>query len=191
MRYCLPNIADLRRYDLIVFGGWNTVLPAQRDVLERYIKQGGTVVMSRPELTTRLDRDFINYTDADLMPLFGFLPPEGEPGEYVEKRFGKGRLFLFTARTFPDATKEGREAYKALVKKLALEVKQSATISSETEGETDAICYAVYRNKAYFLNMDTRRERTFAYVLDGKKGSMTLKPCEIKVVDRELKSKSH
>ncbi len=178
------TIADLRRYDLIVFGGWNTVLPAQRDVLERYIKQGGTVIMSRPELTTRLDRDFINYTDADLMPLFGFLPPEGEPGEYVEKRFGKGRLFLFTARTFPDATKEGREAYKALVKRLALEVRQSATISSDTEGETDAICYAVYRNKAYFLNMDTRRERTFDYVLDGTKGSMTLKPCEIRVIDR-------
>ena len=54
----------------------------------------------------------------------------------------------------------------------------------ETEGETDAICYAVYRNKAYFLNMDTRHERTFDYVLDGKKGSLTLKPCEIRVVER-------
>ena len=108
----------------------------------------------------------------------------GTPGEYVEKSFGKGRYFLFTARTFPDATKEGREAYKALVKKLASDVKQSATISSETEGETDAICYAVYQHKAYFLNMDTRRARTFDYVLDGKQGTIALKPCEIKVVDR-------
>ena len=179
------TIADLRRYDLLVFGGWNTMYAPIRDLLERYVKEGGTLVMSRPELTTRLDRDFVHYTDADLMPPFGFLPPEGAPGEYVEKRFGKGRYILFTARTFPDATKEGREAYATLVKRLAGEVKQSATISSETEGETDAICFAVYRNKAYFLNMDTRRARTFDYVLDGEPGTMALQPCEIRVVPRK------
>ncbi len=87
-------------------------------------------------------------------------------------------------RTFPDATKEGREAYTTLVKKLAGEVKQSATISSETEGETDAICFSVYQNKAYFLNMDTRRARTFDYILDGKSGTITLKPCEIRTLPR-------
>ena len=179
------TIADLRRYELLVFGGWNTVVPAQRDLLERYVKEGGTLVMSRPELTTRVDRDFINYTDADLMPPFGFLPPEGKPGEYVEKRFGKGRYFLFTGREFPGATKEGREAYRALVRRLAGEVKQSATISSETEGETDAICFSVFDRHAYFLNMDCRRARTFDYVLDGKAGTMTLEPCEIRVVPRK------
>ena len=179
------TIADLRRYELLVFGGWNTVVPAQRDLLERYVKQGGTLVMSRPELTTRVDRDFKNYTDEDLMPPFGFLPPEGAPGEYVEKRFGKGRLFLFAGREFPAATKEGRDAYRALVRRLAGEVKQSATISSATEGETDAICYAVYGRTAYFLNMDCRRERTFDYVLDGKPGTMTLKPCEVRILDRK------
>ena len=141
--------------------------------------------MSRPELTTRLDRDFKNYTDTDLMPLFGLLPPEGKPEEFVETKQGKGRYILFTGRQFPAATKEGRAAYEALVRKLASEVKQSATISSETEGETDAICYAVYKNKAYFLNMDTRHERTFDYVLDGKRDTMTLKPCEIRIVDRK------
>jgi hypothetical protein len=179
------TIADLRRYDLLVYGGWNTMYEPIRDLLERYVKQGGTLVMSRPELTTRVDRDFKNYTDEDLMPPFGFLPPEGAPGEYVEKRFGKGRYFLFTARTFPSATKEGREAYAALVRRLAGEVRQSATISSKTPGETDAICFAVYGRHAYFLNMDCRRERTFDYVLDGRSGTMALKPCEIRVVERK------
>ena len=178
------TIADLRRYDLLVYGGWNTMDAQIRDLLERYVKQGGTLVMSRPELTTRVDRDFKNYADADLMPPFGFLPPEGKPGEYAEKKFGKGRFFLFTGREFPAATKEGRDAYKALVRRLAGEVKQSATISSETEGETDAICYSVYDRHAYFLNMDCRRARTFDYVLDGKPGTMTLGPCEIRVVER-------
>ena len=27
--------------------------------------------------------------------------------------------------------------------------------------------------------------RTFDYVLDGKQGAMTLKPCEIRIVDRK------
>ena len=35
--------------------------------------------------------------------------------------------------------------------------------------------------------MDCRRERTFDYVLDGKAGTMTLKPCEIRVVERGKK----
>ena len=103
----------------------------------------------------------------------------------IEKRFGKGRYFLFTGREFPGATKEGREAYRALVRRLAGEVKQSATISSETEGETDAICFSVFDRHAYFLNMDCRRARTFDYVLDGKAGTMTLEPCEIRVVPRK------
>ena len=53
-------LADLRRYDLLVFGGWNTMTPQAKDVLERYVRQGGTLVMSRPELTTRIDRDYVN-----------------------------------------------------------------------------------------------------------------------------------
>ena len=32
--------------------------------------------------------------------------------------------------------------------------------------------------------MDCRRARTFDYVLDGKAGTMTLEPCEIRIVDR-------
>ena len=178
------TLADLRRYDLLVFGGWNTMMPLERDVLERYVKNGGTLVMSRPELTVRTDRDFVGYTDKDLMPLFGFLPPEGAPGEFVEKKFGKGRYFLFTARTFPAATAEGRKAYEELVRKLASEVRQTIRISAPDRSETDAISYAVYANKAYFLNMDTRRARTFSYEQGGKSHEMTLAPCEIKVLPR-------
>ena len=180
------SIADLKRYDLLVFGGWNTMTPHVKDLLERYVNAGGTLVMSRPELTTRLDRDFINYTDADLMAPFGFLPPEGKDTEFVEKQFGKGRYFLFTGHKFPAATKEGRAAYEALVRRLASEVKQTVRLLGE--GDTpppDCITYAVYQNKMYFLNMDTRRERKFAYEIDGKRFEMTLAPCGIKVVDRK------
>ena len=181
------TVADLRRYDLLVFGGWNTMTPHVKDVLERYVRGGGTVVLSRPELTTRVDRDFLGYTDGDLLPLFGFLPAEGGAGEVEEKKFGRGRVFLFTARTFPDATDEGREAYRALVRKLAGEVRQTVRLvpDAETSLPPDCITYAVYPNKMYFLNMDTRRERTFAYETGkGRRTEMTLAPCEIRVVDR-------
>jgi len=176
------SIADLRRYDLLVFGGWNTMTPHVKDVLERYVHGGGTLVLSRPELTMRVDRDFLGYADGDLLPLFGMLPPEGAPGEFVERKFGNGRYFLFTARTFPAASKEGRGAYESLVKKLASEVVQTARISSDDPETVKAITYAVYPSTAYFLNMDTRRERTFSCELRGHRSEMTLKPCEIRAV---------
>lgn len=178
-------IADLKRYDLLVFGGWNTMTPHVKDLLERYVNAGGTLVMSRPELTTRLDRDFINYKDVDLMAPFGFLPPEGKDDEFIEKQFGKGRYFLFTGRKFPAATKEGRAAYEALVRRLASEVKQTVRLLGDGDAPPpDCITYAVYQSKMYFLNMDTRRARKFSYEIGGKRSEMTLAPCEIKVVSR-------
>lgn len=177
------TLADLRRYELLVFGGWNTMTPHVKDVLERYVRGGGTLVMSRPELTTRIDRDFIGYADRDLLPLFGRLPPEGESGAFVETRHGKGRLFLFTARTFPAATDAGRTAYRELVRRLAGEVRQTVALELSETGETDAVCYAVYGRTAYFLNMDTVRARTFGYRCAGRVVRLTLQPCEIRTVE--------
>lgn len=180
------TVADLRRYDLLAFGGWNTMTPHVKDVLERYVRGGGTLVLSRPELTTRIDRDFKNYTDKDLLAPFDFLPPEGKPGEYVEKKFGKGRYFLFTARTFPSEDKVAREAYTGLVDRLARAVEQTvriAGVSSDTDSPK-AIVYGVYPNKVYFLNADTVKARTFTYEMKGKKTTLTLQPCEIRVISR-------
>lgn len=65
------TLADLKRYDLLVFGGWNTMMPLQKDVLRRYVENGGVLLMSVPQWTTRLDRDSMNYTAADLIQPFG------------------------------------------------------------------------------------------------------------------------
>ena len=189
------TLADLRRYDLLVFGGWNTMMPLERDVLERYVENGGTLVMSRPELTTRVDRDYVGYTDADLDPLFGFLPPEGSPGEYVEKRVGEGRYFLFTAHGFPSETSAGKTAYETLVRTLAGGVRQTVRIDGDAESLA-SVAYGVYPKKIYFLNADTRSPHTFTWTSDeaddGRADSpgsprtqtLTLQPCEIKIVDR-------
>ena len=177
------TLKDLKRYDLLVFGGWNTMMPLEKDVLERYVKNGGTLVMSRPELTTRIDRDYVGYTDKDLLPLFGFLPPEGKPGEYVEKKVGKGRYFLFTAHEFPSASPDGKAAYEKLVRQLAREVKQTVTIDGDADA-LNSITYGVYGKKVYFLNTDTRHPRTFTWTMSGKVHELTLKPCEIKAIDK-------
>lgn len=178
------TLADLSRYDLLVFGGWNTMTPHVKDVLERYVKGGGTLVLSRPELTTRTDRDFTGYTDKDLLPLFGLLPPEGSPVDCVERAFGKGRYFLFTARTFPAATKGGEAAYAELVRRLASEVRQTVRISSDEPDTVAAITYAVYPDTVYFLNMDTRRPHVFRYELGGRTHTLSLEACEIRCVSR-------
>ena len=177
------TLADLCRYDLLVFGGWNTMMPQEKDVLERYVKNGGTLVMSRPELTTRIDRDYVGYTDKDLLPLFGYLPPEGNPGEFVEKKVGKGRYILFTSHEFPSASAEGKKRYEGFVRQLARAVKQAVTIDGD-EDAMKSITYAVYPKTIYFLNTDTRHPRTFTWTMSGKVHELTLKPCEIKAIDK-------
>ena len=91
--------------------------------------------------------------------------------------------FLFTGREFPSATKEGREAYSALVRRLASEVAQTVRISSDDPVCVNAITYAVYGDVAYFLNMDTRRARKFVYEAGGRRSPMELGPCEIRKVN--------
>ena len=181
------TVADLRRYSLLVFGGWNTMTPHVKDVLERYVREGGTLVMSRPELTTRIDRDFVNYADGDLLAPFGLLPPEGKPGDRVEKKFGRGRYILFTARQFPSEDPAYRAAYEGLVSRLAKSVKQTvkiAGVSSDADSPT-AVVYGVYPKKVYFLNTDTVKSRTFTYEMKGRRTTLTLAPCEIRVVNRD------
>ena len=180
------TLADLRRYKLLVFAGWNTMTPHVKDVLERYVEAGGTLVLSRPELTTRVDRDYVNYTDADLLPLFGELPPEGQLGDYVVYRKGLGTYYLLTARQFPSETADYTAAYKALVERLARTVHQTVRISGTADDpdSPQAIAYGVYDDKAYFLNADTIRSRTFTYRMEGETRTMTLEPCEIRAVPR-------
>ena len=183
------RLADLSRYELLVFAGWNTMTPHVKDVLERYVEAGGTLVMSRPELTTRVDRDFKNYTDADLLPLFGELPAEGEPGDCAIYRKGKGTYYLLTARQFPSESAAYTAAYTNLVGELARAVRQTVKIAGAASDpdSPQAITYGVYPDKIYFLNADTTKPRTFTCRMAGETREMTLEPCEIRAVKRPIK----
>lgn len=175
------TLADLARYALVVFGGWNTMTEPVKDLLERYVRAGGTLVLARPHLTTRVDRRTTNEAPADVRPLFGLLPPIGPSGAYVEHPIGKGRYFLFTAPEFPAATAAGRSAYRALVTRLAGAVEQTVRLVSDND-DVQRICYGVYGTTAYFLNTDTVHSRTFTYTRGPHRQNLTLAPCEIKIV---------
>jgi len=77
------RLSDLARYRLIAFGGWNSMKLPAAVVLRRWIANGGTLVMCAPQLSTRVDRNFVDYALSDLLPVFpdlrftGFSEAEG------------------------------------------------------------------------------------------------------------------
>jgi len=175
---------DLARYSLIVFGGWNTMTARARDVLLDWVRKGGTLAIAKPQLTTRDDRDFVNYTDADLMPLWKGAGEKVSPN-VERKRIGKGEVYLSTAQGFPASDKALRAEWEKLLRQLAGRVPQRLTIApTGAADETRFIATAVYDTKAYLLNLDMHKERTVAVTCGKAKGEpMTLKPLEIRILE--------
>lgn len=58
---------QLARYKAVAFGGWNTMTPKIAATLKAYVAGGGEVVLAVPQLSSRLDREYANYTAADLV----------------------------------------------------------------------------------------------------------------------------
>lgn len=171
------RVSDLARYDLLVFGGWNTMTPHVKDVLERYVQTGGTVVLARVHLFIGFDRDEESDDGKDLLPLFGWLPEAD--GRFAEKTFGRGKVVLWTGKGYPGADKKILEVYAAKVRELAGAVKQSATLAGE-QSDLANICYGVYGKTVYLLNADTVAPHSFTLVTGKKRTEITLGPCEFR-----------
>ncbi len=58
--------ADIARYKLLSFVGWNTMTPVARTTLNYYVRRGGTLVELLPHASTRTDREHTHYTWDDL-----------------------------------------------------------------------------------------------------------------------------
>ena len=113
------RLADLSRYSLLAFGGWNTMTKRQASLIEKWVAAGGTCVLCAPQCMMRDDRDFLGYGAKDLLlpcglAAEGFATADGievlrlakgakvevvrttKPGGgmplVVRKRFGKGCL---------------------------------------------------------------------------------------------------
>ena len=59
--------AQLARYRVAAFGGWNTMRPGIADALREYVAQGGQLALGVPQLSSRIDREFENYAVTDLV----------------------------------------------------------------------------------------------------------------------------
>lgn len=172
---------DLERYSLIVFGGWNTMTARARDVLLDWVKKGGTLALAKPQLTTRDDRDWVNYTDADLLPFWTGAGEKVALG-IERKRMDKGEIYLSTAHDFPVADKALRASWEKLLRELAGRVPQRMTLSpvSGQADETRFFAYAVYRTKAYLLNLDMHQSRQVVVnTAPNRRETVTLAPLEI------------
>ncbi|MBQ6330117.1 MAG: hypothetical protein IJI35_13945 [Kiritimatiellae bacterium] len=57
----------LSRYGAVAFGGWNTMTPKIAAALRDYVASGGQVALCVPQMSSRVDREFSEYTDEDIV----------------------------------------------------------------------------------------------------------------------------
>ncbi len=177
------RLADIARYDLLVYAGWNTMTPHIMDVLAAWVRGGGELVIGLPHFLATADRDFTHFdpkrfvNGGNLRPLVDrTVTGPLKPGVEVTE-LGKGRVHFVTEWAFPGANRELGERWQQLVRERAAAVKRSVTVSGD---DTPFICYAVYPKTVYALNVDCVRSRTVE--INGERH--TFGPAEVKVLPR-------
>ena len=61
------KVEQLKGYKVLIFGGWNTMTGKIAATLREYASQGGQVVLCTPQLSSRIDREYANYTASDIV----------------------------------------------------------------------------------------------------------------------------
>ncbi|MDY0096494.1 MAG: hypothetical protein RBT80_27670 [Candidatus Vecturithrix sp.] len=61
------RVSDIARYPFIFYGGWNTMTEEIMGTLRSYVEKGGTLFISLPHFSTRLDREHKTYGVNDLI----------------------------------------------------------------------------------------------------------------------------
>ena len=61
------KVEQLKDYKVLIFGGWNTMTGKIAETLREYVSQGGQVVLCTPQLSSRIDREYANYTASDIV----------------------------------------------------------------------------------------------------------------------------
>ena len=224
---------ELARYDLAAFAGWNSMVPELLPVLDDYVNKGGTLFLAVPHLSTRLDREYKDYSPADLIgegrlsPLVNVQITGCQPADsalktadislntaslgdgvrladaqlgddvrvlvetadgrpvVVTQSKGKGRVDLLLTWEYPGHAGIA-PLYQELLRHLAGKVKQNVSIAPlpDRERDLDAVAFAAYPGKAFFLNTDCVSARSVTVNVDGRTEQLTLQPTEIRIIDR-------
>ena len=61
------KVEQLKDYKVLIFGGWNTMTEKIAETLREYVSRGGQVVLCTPQLSSRIDREYANYTASDIV----------------------------------------------------------------------------------------------------------------------------
>ncbi|MDO4583555.1 MAG: hypothetical protein Q4D62_05570 [Planctomycetia bacterium] len=183
------TLEELRRYQLLIFTGWNSMTKRQFDLLVRYVEEGGILLASPVHFSMRTDRQFRSLRPADF-PNNGNLAPlidvrinergEPEPGTKVEvlenqcfrQMRGKGYVYLIRKTLFPDAS-QIRDDYQKWMRHLAEQISSPVLSKGET---SRYLFYAVYSDYIDFLNVDLNRSHEFNIQMDGRTEKWTLPP---------------
>ena len=178
---------DLARYDLLMYAGWNTMTPRILRVLADWVRRGGELVVCLPHFSVRTDRKSDGLGPADLInggDLRELVPfkAEGRESEGVKAfTVGKGTVRLVTAWTYPGNRGRAADLYRREIEAALKRHPAAVTVAGEGARR---ISYAVYANTAYVLNMDCVRPQSVVLNLpNGRRESVTLAPCELRVVN--------
>ena len=207
----MVRLDDLKRYSLIVFGGWNTMTPHSKKTLEKWIEKGGVAVMSIPQCLKRYDRRYLDYTEKDVVVPCDITVDEfvlsgdvklaslskkskvetvatiGKDKDklplVVRKRFGKGWLYLMLTYEFPGARGILANEWKKLLAERAAEVEQRLVL--EQENDADQLKFfmsSIYADRAYVMNLDMRNKRKVNVRIGGKTTTLELEPIEVRTI---------
>ncbi len=106
---------QLAPYKVAAFGGWNTMTPKIAKTLQKYVADGGQLALMVPQLSSRIDREFANYTVADIV--------QAVPGVKVKKPVTVKAVFPVRSDDKPDITNSVRIAEVELADGVVVEKK--------------------------------------------------------------------
>ena len=206
------RLSDISRYSLIAFGGWNTMTPRAKALLEKWMANGGTLVLALPQCITRDDREFMNYGVEDLLipidiKVTGFETVDGievariAPNARIETvetvgntdvplvvsaQVSKGRFYLMLSKRFPGADNRLGGIWQKLLADCASKVEQSLKLKqANPDDHLKYFIFAAYDEKAYVMNLDMHKTRKVKMVLDGAAPQeLELAPLEVREFPR-------
>lgn len=149
------TVEQLSRYKVVAFGGWNTMTPKIASVLREYAERGGEVVLCVPQLSSRVDREFSNYTADDVV--------QAVPGVTVKAPYLSEDILIVAANA-PQFLKDAYPAHLSAKLRVADAELGEKAVAVATMGKKPYLVRAAHGKGAFWLCLAwdypaARRER--------------------------------